>query len=54
MLAISVELLQGTYRADPDGTANTGSLTRGEWPLPLRPDCSLRWSPRTARGTGAG
>ncbi len=27
MLAISVELLQGTYRADPDGTANTGSLT---------------------------
>ena len=32
MLAISVELLQGTYRADPDGTANTGSLTRGEWP----------------------
>ncbi len=32
MLAISVELLQGTFRADPDGTANTGSLTRGEWP----------------------
>ena len=32
MLAISVEFLHGTYRADPDGTANTGSLTRGEWP----------------------
>ena len=32
MLAISVELLQGTFRADPDGTANTGSLTHGEWP----------------------
>ena len=32
MLAISVELLHGTYRADPDGTANTGNLTRGEWP----------------------
>ncbi len=32
MLAISVELLQGTYRGDPDGTANTGGLTRGEWP----------------------
>ena len=32
MLAITVELLQGTYRADPDGTANTASLTRGEWP----------------------
>ena len=32
MLAIMVELLQGTYRADPDGAAGTGSLTRGEWP----------------------
>ena len=32
MLAISVELLHGTYRADPDGTANTGNLTSGEWP----------------------
>ncbi|MDE0342499.1 MAG: type I-U CRISPR-associated protein Csb2 [Deltaproteobacteria bacterium] len=32
MLAIMVDLLQGTYRADPDGAANTGSLTRGEWP----------------------
>ena len=32
MLTISVELLQGTFRADPDGTANTGELTHGEWP----------------------
>ncbi len=32
MLAISVELLHGTFRGDPDGTANTGHLTRGEWP----------------------
>ena len=32
MLAISVELLHGTFRGDPDGTANTGYLTRGEWP----------------------
>ena len=32
MLAISVELLHGTFRADPDGTANTGYQTRGEWP----------------------
>ena len=32
MLAISVELLQGTFRADPDGTANTGSLSQAEWP----------------------
>ena len=32
MLAICVELLHGTFRADPDGTANTGGLTRGEWP----------------------
>ena len=32
MLTIKVELLQGTYRADSDGTANTASLTRGEWP----------------------
>ena len=32
MLAISVDLLHGTYRGDPDGTANTGNLTRGEWP----------------------
>ena len=32
MLAITVELLQGTYRADPDGAAGTGGLTRGEWP----------------------
>lgn len=32
MLVVSVELLHGTFRADPDGTANTGGLTRGEWP----------------------
>ena len=32
MLAISVEFLHGTFRADPDGTAVTGGLTRGEWP----------------------
>ena len=32
MLAISVEFLHGTFRGDPDGTANTGRLTRGEWP----------------------
>lgn len=32
MLAISVELLHGTFRADPDGTATTGRLSRGEWP----------------------
>ena len=32
MLAVSVEFLHGTFRGDPDGTANTGRLTRGEWP----------------------
>ena len=32
MLAVSVEFLHGTFRGDPDGTANTGHLTRGEWP----------------------
>ena len=32
MLAISVELLHGTFRGDPAGTANTGRLSRGEWP----------------------
>ena len=32
MLTISVELLQGTFRGDPAGTANTGRLERGEWP----------------------
>ena len=32
MLTISVELLHGTFRADPDGTANTGRLSRAEWP----------------------
>ncbi len=32
MLTISVEFLHGTFRGDPDGTAVTGKLTRGEWP----------------------
>ena len=32
MLAISVEFLHATFRGDPDGTAVTGELTRGEWP----------------------
>ena len=32
MLAVSVEFLLGTFRGDPDGTANTGRLSRGEWP----------------------
>ena len=32
MLAITVELLHGTFRGDPAGTANTGRLRRGEWP----------------------
>ena len=32
MFAISVELLFGTYRGDPDGTANTGPQALGEWP----------------------
>ena len=32
MLAISVEFLHGTFRGDPDGTAITGELARGEWP----------------------
>lgn len=32
MLAISVELLHGTFRGDPEGTANTGALQQGEWP----------------------
>ncbi|MDE2655109.1 MAG: type I-U CRISPR-associated protein Csb2 [Gemmatimonadota bacterium] len=32
MLVVSVELLHGTFRGDPDGTANTGGLSRGEWP----------------------
>lgn len=37
MLAISVEFLHGTFRGDPDGTANTGLLSRGEWPpSPMR------------------
>ena len=32
MLAVSVELLHCTYRGDPNGTANTGQLSHGEWP----------------------
>ena len=32
MLTIGVEFLHGTFRGDPDGTAVTGGLTRGEWP----------------------
>ncbi len=32
MFTISVEFLHGTFRGDPDGTAVTGGLTRGEWP----------------------
>lgn len=32
MLAISVEFLHGTYRADPDGGAVTGRAELGEWP----------------------
>ena len=31
-LAIDVEFLHGTFRADPDGLAHTGRMTRGEWP----------------------
>ena len=32
MLSIWVEFLHGTFRGDPDGTANTGRLGQGEWP----------------------
>lgn len=32
MLVLSVEFLFGTFRGDPDGTANTGQRTKGEWP----------------------
>lgn len=32
MFTISVELLHGTFRGDPDGTAMTGRLAVGEWP----------------------
>jgi len=32
MFAISVEFLFGTYRGDPDGTANMGRPMPGEWP----------------------
>lgn len=50
MLAITVELLHGTYRADPEGLARTGRLDRGEWPpAPLRLLAALV----AADGTGA-
>lgn len=32
MLVITVEFLHGTFRGDPNGAANTGRLSRGEWP----------------------
>ena len=32
MFTISLEFLHGTFRGDPDGTANTGGLGQGEWP----------------------
>ena len=32
MLAVSVEFLHGIFRGDGVGAANTGRLTRGEWP----------------------
>ena len=32
MFSISVELLHGVFRGDADGTANTGHLSKGEWP----------------------
>lgn len=32
MLVLSVEFLFSTFRGDPDGTANTGRLSKSEWP----------------------
>ena len=32
MFAVTVEFLQGTFRADPDGLAATGRQAEGEWP----------------------
>ena len=32
MFTISLEFLHGTFRGDPDGTANTDRLAQGEWP----------------------
>ncbi len=32
MLAVTVEFLLGTFRADPDGLAGTGRQIKGEWP----------------------
>ena len=49
-LAIDVEFLHGTFRADPDGLAHTGRMTRGEWPpSPSRVFAALI----AADGTGA-
>ena len=50
MLSISVEFLHGTFRGDPDGTANMGQMGRGEWPpSPARLFAALI----AADGTGA-
>ncbi len=50
MFVVSVELLHGTFRGDPDGAANTGGRTRGEWPpSPARLFAALV----AADGTGA-
>lgn len=32
MFSVSLELLHGTFRGDPDGSAITGGAARGEWP----------------------
>lgn len=50
MLVAELELLHGTYRADPEGTAHTSKLTTGEWPpSPARLFSALV----AADGTGA-
>ena len=50
MLSVSVEFLHGTFRGDPDGTANMGQMRRGEWPpSPARLFAALV----AADGTGA-
>ena len=57
MLAISVELLHGTFRGDPEGTANTGALKfRGSGHLRPRA-CSRcvgrgRWDTGEVPGNG--
>ena len=49
-LIIDVEFLHGTFRADPDGLAHTGRMSRGEWPpAPSRVYAALI----AADGTGA-